>query len=173
MTTNSLNARLFKFQHGGIVVAALLTIFATAAAAEKLDGDKYTCQSFSQNSWEPIGDRENHVISVGQLSCHTDSGFAEGAISTSVTMFEVDKGNAKSLSGSGVMRKTGGIAVYEITQQTWSLIMTDGKVTGFQGTGKALFTFASGSLAAYAGKTRTYTYHSTPGGQLKGESTYE
>jgi hypothetical protein len=50
------------------------------------------------------------------------------------------------------MRAAGGLAVTQITEGVGSAIMKDGKPAGSESSGKGLFKFASGTLAAFSGK---------------------
>jgi hypothetical protein len=52
---------------------------------------------------------------------------------------------------------TGGLAVTQMLEGAGSIILKDGKPAGWETSGKSVFKFASGSLAALAGKTVSYT----------------
>ena len=47
--------------------------------------------------------------------------------------------------------------VGQLLEGTGSIVMKDGKVVGSEGSGKTLFKFASGTLAAISGKTVKWT----------------
>ena len=53
---------------------------------------------------------------------------------------------------AGLIRVAGGLAVTQITEGTGSMLMKDGKPAGSESSGKGLFKFASGTLAALSGR---------------------
>jgi hypothetical protein len=61
------------------------------------------------------------------------------------------------LSGSGVARKPGAIAVWKGTKAEITLTMTDGKVTGWTVSGRGAYPLATGDWASMAGKSFTWT----------------
>ena len=64
--------------------------------------------------------------------------------------------------GSGVVRMPGNTLVYENTEGTTTLTMSDGKVTGATGVGKGVYKRTYGpAISGYAGKTYTYTAKAT------------
>lgn len=80
---------------------------------------------------------------------------------TQSTIWEMNKGSATALSGDGVLRKTGGMAAYRLTSASRSLIMTDGKVSGWTVSGKAVYTMATGNTASLVGKNFSWTARPT------------
>ena len=92
---------------------------------------------------------------------------------TGMVIWEWDKGAAVMVSGNGVNRKPGGIAVYQNSAGTLSPTMSDGKMTGVTGTAKGVYKTASGSMASLAGKSFTATFHSIGSGQFVIETTVE
>ena len=163
----------FNLRLLGITAAVAMSTLSVSAFAQTLDSYKFTCQFVGPPTAEPIGDRAGHVISLSHYSCTSEGGLADGAIITGVNYYEIDKGNGTFVSGNGAVRKAGSIAIYNFTQGSYTLVMTDGKVTGSQGLAKIAFKFASGTMAPYAGKTGTLKYHTVSGGQFVGETTFD
>ncbi len=149
-----------------LAAALALTTLSTSALAQAAMTFKATCQNVGVAPQEPLGDREGHAISVSQYSCRNEGGILDGAIATGMNIYEWDKGVGETISANGVIRKPGAIAVYETSEQKTTLIMVDGKVTGFTGSSKGVYKLATGSLAPLSGKSYTFTYRSIPGGQF-------
>ena len=61
-----------------------------------------------------------------------------------------------------IHRVPGGLAVSQITEGTGSVVLKDGKPVGTNSSGKGIFKFASGSLAALSGKV--FKFNSKPTG---------
>ncbi len=156
-----------------LIAALAFTTLSATASAQTAVILKATCQGVGTSPQEPVGDRAGHAISEAQYSCRNEGGGQDGSIGTGMTIWEWDKGNAVSLSGNGVVRKPGTMAVYEITEGKNSLTMTDGKVTGFSGTAKGVYKAATGSMTALSGKSFHSTFHSIPGGQFVIETTID
>jgi hypothetical protein len=76
-------------------------------------------------------------------------------------------------SNSGVARKPGATVVYVGPEGKLALTMTDGKVTGFTGSGKGVYVLATGSAASLAGKPYTWTAKSTGPMQFTAEDKQE
>ena len=76
---------------------------------------------------------------------------------TGTTIYEWDKTNALGLLSNGVGRKAGAAAVYQLGEFKNSLIMADGKVTGFLATGQGVYKLATGTAAPLAGKAFSWT----------------
>jgi hypothetical protein len=74
---------------------------------------------------------------------------------------------------SGVFRKPGAIATYELTEGKLALIMTDGKVIGFTASGKGRYPTATGTAASLAGKSWTWKSWPAGPGQWEGEATLD
>jgi len=85
----------------------------------------------------------------------------DGGVVTGGAVWEYDKANAVQLSGSGVTRKPGATAAYQNTEGKLALTMTNGKVTGFTGTGRGHYTMATGAAAAWNGKGYSFTFATT------------
>ena len=157
----------------GIVTAIAFAAFAPAAVAQEITSTG-TCQAVGLNGApEPLGDREGHGISVGQISCHIDSGPMKDGIVTGTDILEWDGPNAVLVSEHGVVRKPGATLVYVETQGKIALTMADGKVTGWTAWAKGTNVVATGSAASLAGKSYTTMAKPTGPGQFTFEAKTE
>lgn len=143
-----------------IASAAALMSLCPSAFAQGVTW-KLQCQSVGNSAPEPLGDREGHTISVLEYNCRTEGGPLDGAVLTGMSASEWDKGSANILSAQGIYRKPGGTAVFQHTEGKNTLIMADGKVTGWSGTGRGTYKLATGSAASLAGKGYSYSARST------------
>jgi hypothetical protein len=84
-----------------------------------------------------------------------------GSILTGGGIWEWDGPKAKLLSGDGVDRKPGASDVFQNTDGTIELTMSEGKVTGWTGSGHNITTLGTGSTASWTGKTASWTAKST------------
>ena len=71
---------------------------------------------------------------------------------TASSISEWDGQQGTFLIGGGILRSPGGLAVTQITEGTGTVVMKDGKPVGTASSGKGVFKFASGTLAALSGK---------------------
>jgi len=149
----------------GIASAAVLAASAPSAIAQEKITNKFLCQNVGAFALEPLGDREGHSISIGQMSCRVVAGPMSGGILTGSSTWEWDKNNATLISGGGVARKPGATMVYKDMDGTLALTITEGKVTGFTASGHVSFPVATGGGAALAGKSATWT--TTPTGPFE------
>jgi hypothetical protein len=153
----------------GIATAAVaFAAFAPGAVAQE-NIFKTTCQDVGGFAAEPIGDREGHSISVDGYSCRVNSGPMSGGVETGTIIWEWDKTNAVMVSNSGVVRKPGAILVYQGAEAKIALTMADGKVTGFNASGRGRWLTATGSAASLAGKSFTWTSKATGASQFETE----
>ena len=139
--------------------AAAALVFATFAPSAVAQGATtvWACQEVGMAPPEPLGDREGHSISVSQLSCRAESGPLSGGVSTVVGIWEWNGANGVELSLSGVNRKPGATLVYRGTEGKLTLTMTNGKETGWTGSGRGTNVLATGGWASMAGKSFTWT----------------
>jgi hypothetical protein len=157
----------------GIGTAIAFAAFVPNAVAQEntITG---TCQAVGANGApEPLGDREGHGVSVGQISCHIDSGLMKDGIVTGTYIWEWDGPNATLISEHGVVRKPGATVVYVETQGKLALTMADGKVTGWTASARGTNVVATGSAASLAGKSYTTTSKPTGSGQFTFEGKTE
>ena len=154
----------------GIAAAAATALaLATPGAIAEENTYTFTCQGFGSGAREPLGDRDGHAISVAEYSCYTDSGpFVESNVS-GTNIWEWDKTDAVLVTGQYVSRKPGSIAVYEASDGKLALTVTDGKVTGFTGSGRGTLRLVTGSAASLAGKSVTWTAKTSEPGRFKVE----
>jgi len=145
----------------------------TPASAQSGQSEKLICNDVGYNPAQPLGDRKGHGISVGHASCRVEGGPLDGGVMTGTSIWEWHKTNAVMLSSIGVSRKPGTTLAYQNRKGKMSLIMSDGKVTGFQGSGQGRCTMATGAAAARKGKAYSFTFKSTGPGQFEIEVTYE
>ena len=156
---------------GGLSVIAL-ALGAPSASAQEVS--KFFCQTVGgSDKPEPLGDREGHGITVTTASCRIVGGLLDGSLLTAQEIWEWDGTNAKMLLESGVIRKPGAIATYELTEGKLELAITDGKVTGFTASGKGRWPTASGTAASLAGKSWTWKSWAAGAGQWEGEATLD
>lgn len=120
------------------------------AQAETLG--RYECNVVGAVSQDPIGDRDGHRITGVQYSCSGMEGMVKGAVYSGSSTSEWDGTHGTYLSGGGTVRAAGGLAVTQITEGKGSAVMKDGKPAGTESSGKALFKYASGTLAPLSGK---------------------
>jgi hypothetical protein len=89
-------------------------------------------------------------------------GLLKDAVYTGASVSEWDGSHGTYLSAGGIVRAPGGLAVTQLTEGTGTLVMKDGKPFGGESSGKALFKFGSGTLAALSG--RPVRFESKPTG---------
>lgn len=117
----------------GVLVAGFAQ---TASAADETTTiGKLICVGTGAGAPEWIADREGHALQIASATCRGEGGLTDGGVMTQSTIWEMNKGSATALSGDGVLRKTGGMAAYRLTSASRSLIMTDGKVSGWTASG--------------------------------------
>ena len=154
--------------------AAALAFAAFAPNAIAQEVFKFSCQAVGGSGTpEPLGDREGHNITVLTASCRNAGGVLDGSLTTAQEIWEWDGPNAKMLLESGVIRKPGAIATFELTEGKIALTMTDGKVTGFTASGKGRYPTATGTAASVAGKSWTWKSWPAGAGQWEGEATLD
>jgi hypothetical protein len=156
------------------VVAGAATIFPSLSAAQTSQ-DKttaWTCNDVG-NIMLPLGDHEGHSLWVGDWMCRADSGPLGGGVATGTATWEWDGPKAREVTFRLVVRKPGAIAVLRGTSGNLALTMTDGKVTGFTGSGQYDYALATGSWAPLAGKSETWTNKGTGPAAFSAESTLQ
>jgi hypothetical protein len=126
---------------------------------------RYECNVVGAMSPEPIGDREGHSLIFYQFSCFSVDGLLKGAVYTASTASELDGPRRTFLFTGGVHRAPGGFAVTQMMEGTGSVVMKDGKPVT-ENSGKALFKFASGTLATISGKAVKWTTKTTGVGRF-------
>lgn len=146
-----------------LICGALVVGFAPLASAadEAVTIGKLICFGIGAGASEWIAGQEGHALQIVSATCRGEGGLTDGGVMTQSTIWEMNKGSATALSGDGVLRKPAGILVYRLTAGSRSLIMTDGKVSGWTASGKGVYTMATGSMAPLANKNFSWTARPT------------
>jgi hypothetical protein len=152
------------------VCSALSLIGASGFALAETIG-RYECSFIGTASQEPIGDRTGHSLSSNQYSCFGVDGLLKGSVYTGSSIGEWEGPQGTFFYSGGIHRAPGGLAVTQFTEGTGSLIMKDGQAAGFEASGKTVFKFASGTLAALSGKIVKFATKSTDVGRFNIELT--
>ena len=161
-----------NFPLRGVAGLALASVMFCAWAQTPLM-TKATCVTVGVSAMEPLGDRAGHALQVGQFTCRIEGGPMDGGVSTGSNIYEYDGAGAVLLTGNGVARKAGATAAFQVTGGTVTLTMKDGKVVGFNSSGKGIIKLATGGAAELTGKTYSFAVHPIGNGQFVIESTYD
>jgi hypothetical protein len=138
-----------------VVCSTLGLINASGFALAETIG-RVECSVVGTPSQEPIGDRDGHGLATVQISCSGVSGLLKDAVYTSSSTSEWDGSQGTYFAGGGIIRVPGGLAVTQLTEGVGSAVMKDGKPAGREASGKGLFKFASGTLAALSGRANRW-----------------
>jgi hypothetical protein len=144
----------------GLFCIGITLTGATGLAQAEIIG-RYQCNIVGTAVPEPLGDRNGHSLVNYSYSCVGVEGLLKDAVVTAFSAAEWDGPKTTIIAAMGVHRAPGGAAIGEVLEGTQSIIMKDGKPVGTEGSGKTLFKFASGTLAALAGKTVNFNSKST------------
>ncbi len=150
--------------------SALSSIGASGFAFAETIG-RFECSIIGTASPEPIGGHTGHGLASVQYSCFGVDGLLKGAVYTGSNISEWDGPQGTFLSAGGIYRAPGGLAVTQLMEGTGSVIMKDGKPVGAETSGKTIFKFASGTLAALSGKTVKFVSQPTGAGRFNLELT--
>lgn len=134
------------------VVCSTLGLISANGFAQAETVGRYECSVVGAASQEPIGDRDGHRLISVRYACLGVEGLLKGAVYTGSSISEWDGSQGTYLSAGGVHRAPGGLAVSQLTEGKGSVVMKDGKPVGNDVSGKGVFKFASGPLAALSGK---------------------
>ncbi len=145
---------------GGLSATAIALCALNAAQAQDLHGHQ-VCRNIGGFTPEQLGDREGHALLNSEASCQATEGPFTGAIVAETSQTEWDGPKAKELSGSGVARRPGATVAFRHTDGAIELTMTDGKPTGWTGSGHGVVTLATGALASFNGRKYEWTGKST------------
>ena len=110
---------------------------------------------------EPLGDRDGHSIVNFAYSCVGVEGLLKDAVVTAFSAAEWDGPKTTTVTALVVYRAPGGTAIGQVLEGTGSVVMKDSKPVGTEFTGKLVYKFASGTLAALSGKTVNFVNKST------------
>ena len=139
--------------------AAALIGNAELAKAELIG--RYQCNIVGAAIPEPVGDRNGHSILTYSYSCVGVEGVLKDAVVTAFAAAEWDGPKTTTAAALGVHRVPGGAAIAQVLEGTGSVILKEGKPVGTEMSGKTVFKFASGTLAALSGKTVSFVSKST------------
>lgn len=133
-----------------------------SAAGEATAIGKFICMGTGANDPEPIAGQEERALQVWAATCRAEGGPTDGGVLTEHSIWDMSKGGAATMvSGDGVLRKRGGMAVYRLTAGTRTINMTDGKVSGWTVSGKGVWSMATGAAAPLANKSFSLTARPT------------
>ena len=152
----------------GISVALAFAATAPGAGAQEVILTT-NCFQVGPAAPEPLGDHEGHAISVEQDVCVDKTGPFVGAVVTMTNVWEWNGPTATLVSSAGVARKPGANTAIQLTTGKIELTMVDGKVTGAVASGTGRWPIATGSVAALAGKSFTWTSKGIGPGQFESE----
>ena len=96
-----------------------------------------------------------------------------GGVATNTEIWENDGAKSVRLSSSGVVRKLSSVAAYSGGTGNLSLIVTEGKVTGWTASGTDKWVLGTGAWAPLVGKSDTWTAKPTAPGQFSVERKFE
>jgi hypothetical protein len=134
-----------------VVCSALGSINASPSALAETVG-RFECNVVGAVGQDPIGDKDGHRLTTVQYSCLGVDGLLKDALYSGSSISEWNGSQATYFTGGGTIRMPGGLAVTLLTEGVGSAVMKDGKPAGSEASGKGLFKFASGTLAALSGK---------------------
>ena len=109
-----------------VVCSTLGLINASGFALAETVG-RLECSVVGAVSPDPIGDKDGHLLRSNQYSCLGMEGLLKGAVYSGSSTSEWDGSQGTYLSGGGIIRVAGGLAVTQITEGTGSIVMKDGK----------------------------------------------
>lgn len=150
-------------------LASSLAVAAIGAASDVRAEDvaRNRCQPIGPSGFQKLGDRPDHGLDVVTASCRVATGPLDGGVITAQYFWEWDKNVDTLIYGGGVVRKGEAILVYQYTEGTTTLILMDGKVTGYTSGGKGRWSIATGAAASLAGKTFTWASKTTLTGEYE------
>ncbi|MCK1491941.1 hypothetical protein IVB14_16305 [Bradyrhizobium sp. 180] len=106
---------------------------------------------------EPTSDRNGRTIVSLQYTCRVADGLLKDAGITGLSVSEWDSEKGRYLASIDIYRALHGIAVGQVLEGTGSSVTEDNRAVGIAASGKMVFKFASGSLAALSGRTVKFT----------------
>lgn len=148
-------------------IVSAFAFMAGAATALAEDVARNKCQAIGPKGFQKLSDRPDHGFDIVTASCRVATGPMDGGVITAQYFWEWDKNVGTLIYGGGVVRKGDAILVYQYTEGTITLNMTDGKITGDASGGKGRWPIATGAAASLAGKTFTWASKATPTGDYE------
>ena len=143
-----------------LLIGSSITLGASAYAQSQVSY-AMTCYSAGSNAVEPVGDRPGHAFETGEYTCNVVGGPMDGAVETGTYVWEWDKTAIAALVNTGIDRKPGSMAVFQDSEGKATAIMSDGKITGFTGSGRGKILSSAGAAANWSGRSYSYTFQST------------
>ncbi|TGN73510.1 MULTISPECIES: hypothetical protein [Bradyrhizobium] len=117
---------------------------------------RYEC-TIDGTDREPSGDRNGRTIVSFQYTCRVSDGLLKDGGITGLSVSEWDSEKGRYLGSIDVYRALDGIAVGQLLEATGSSVTENNRAIGMATSGKMVFKFASGSLAALSGRTLNFT----------------
>jgi hypothetical protein len=150
--------RIAKIVIFALVPCGIALISSSAMAQE--DQIIWNCvpSTMSASTREAVGDRDGHMIATGQSVCTGTSGVLKDAVWVFSVLFSYDKTEGTLIDSPGIAKKPGTIVVTKAVDGNQTLVMTDGKLTGYSGSSHIAFPIATGDAAALSGKTVEATW---------------
>lgn len=141
-----------------------ITMICLVGISETASADmiaRYDCTSTGVPTIDAIGEYPGHILSSGQFTCVASEGLLKGATYTAFSNAEWQGQNGVFISGGGVHRITGGIAVQQLIEGK-GVASAPGQ---YDASGSGTIKFAAGSIAQLAGKTVKWTSKSNGAGR--------
>jgi hypothetical protein len=151
------------------LVSVVAIVGATGVARAEMIG-LYECTNVGVVGEDAIGDQAGHNLISLEYFCTGVDGVIKGASHLGTLVSEWTGPKGTWISAVGVTRTVGGLAVTQALEGAGTAVIKDGKFIGVEASGKAVFKFASGSLAKLSGKTYNWSSKPAPG---FGRSTLE
>lgn len=139
-----------------IVLCSALGLLGLSGGARADTIRRYDCSTDGVDR-EPMGDRDERVIISLQYTCRVADGPLRDATITAISVSELDGEKGTSLASLDIHHAIDGFAVGQLLEGIAFLVMRDNRPLGIAASGKMVFKFASGSLAALSGKAVTFT----------------
>ncbi|MGY8665405.1 hypothetical protein Q3C01_23995 [Bradyrhizobium sp. UFLA05-109] len=139
-----------------VVLCSVFDLLGLNAVALADSTRRYDC-TIDGTDREPVGDRNGHIIVSLQYTCRVADGLLKDAGITAISVSEWDGEKGTYLASLDVHRALEGFAVGQLLEGIGSSVIEDNRTAGIAASGKTVFKFASGSLAALSGKTINFT----------------
>ncbi len=146
--------RLLKVAAIAVLASVFLSATVSKSIAQQYDAT-WTCYDVGVSAPEPLSAQPGPVMMVNDYLCVATSGPMTGGVDTGRAVSVLDKSGGKLATGTGVIRKPDGTAIYVMTDQKLEFMMSDGKVVGVTTTGHGRYVLAEGSASSLSGKTFT------------------
>jgi len=91
------------------------------ASSQTVGVSKSLCQTVGVGTTETLYDRLGHAIYTNTYSCRNEGGATDGSVMTGTNILEVDANTMVGISHNGVLRKSSGMAVYQMTEDKMAI----------------------------------------------------